>query len=95
LPFIEAYVEMLDEAIGATSPGRQLSRAQRAWLKFCLMGVLLTNTVCWKAFERAGLGAYRLGALSWMFRHSKVAWDGLLHRIPVSSAGPEAGRVAA
>lgn len=42
------------------------------------MGVLLTNTVCWKAFERAGLGGYRLGALSWMFRHSKVAWDGLL-----------------
>lgn len=69
---------MLDEAIGTTSPGRKLSRAQRAWLKFCLMGVLLTNTVCWKAFERAGLGAYRLGALSWMFRHSKVAWDGLL-----------------
>jgi len=42
------------------------------------MGVLLTNTVCWKAFERAGLGGYRLGALSWMFRHSKLAWDGLL-----------------
>jgi len=60
------------------SPGRQLSLAQRAWLKFCLMGVLLTNTVSWKAFERAGLGGYRLGALSWMFRHSKVAWDGLL-----------------
>jgi hypothetical protein len=42
------------------------------------MGLLLTNTVCWKAFERAGLGGYRLGALSWMFRHSKLAWDGLL-----------------
>lgn len=42
------------------------------------MGVLLTNTVCWKAFERAGLGGYRLGALSWMFLHSKLAWDGLL-----------------
>jgi len=42
------------------------------------MGMLLTNTVCWKAFARAGLGGYRLGALSWMFRRSKVAWDGLL-----------------
>jgi hypothetical protein len=42
------------------------------------MGVLLTNTVYWKAFERAGLGGYRLGALSWMFRRSKLAWDGLL-----------------
>lgn len=62
----------------AGTSGRKLSGAQRAWLKFCLMGVLLTNTVCWKAFERAGLGGYRAGALSWMFRHSKVAWDGLL-----------------
>jgi hypothetical protein len=68
----------LDQAVRAGTPGRKLTGAQRAWLKFCLMGVLLTNTVCWKAFERAGLGGYRVGALSWMFRHSKVAWDGLL-----------------
>jgi hypothetical protein len=78
LSFIEVYVEALDEAVRTHAPGRKLSRAQRTWLKFCLMGVLLTNTVCWKAFERAGLGEYRLGALSWMFRHSKMAWDLLL-----------------
>lgn len=78
MPFIDVYVEALDQTVRTGAPGRKLSRAQRAWLKFCLMGVLLTNTVCWKAFERAGLGGYRLGALSWMFRHSKVAWDGLL-----------------
>lgn len=78
LPFIKAYVEALNGAVMANAPGRKLSHAQRVWLKFCLMGVLLTNTVCWKALERAGLGGYRLGALSWMFRHSKVAWDGLL-----------------
>jgi hypothetical protein len=71
-------VEALDEAVRAHSPGRKLNRAQRAWLKFCLTGVLLTNTVCWAAFGRAGLGEYRLGALSWMFRRSKVPWDGLL-----------------
>ena len=71
-------MEALDEAIRTQSPGRKLSRAQRVWLKFCLTGVLLTNTVCWTAFERAGLGEYRLAALSWMFRRSKVLWDGLL-----------------
>jgi hypothetical protein len=54
-----------------------LSRSQQRWLKFCLTGVLLTNTVCWAAFERAGLGRYRIGALSWMFRHGKVAWEAL------------------
>ena len=42
------------------------------------MGILLTNTVCWAAFQCAGLGNYQLGALSWMFRHSKLSWDVLL-----------------
>jgi hypothetical protein len=41
------------------------------------MGILLTNTVCWSAFERAGLGGYRLSALSWMFRHTKIVWEWL------------------
>lgn len=48
---------------------------QRHWLSFCLMGVLLTNTVSWANFERCGLRAYRLSALSWMFRRSKILWD--------------------
>ena len=83
LPFIESYVEGLNESLGTHSPSRKLSRGQRAWLKFCLMGILLTNTVCWAAFERAGWGEYRLGALSWMFRRSKLAWD-LLWQASVS-----------
>jgi len=42
------------------------------------MGILLTNTVCWSAFQCAGLGNYQLAALSWMFRHSKLSWEALL-----------------
>jgi hypothetical protein len=57
---------------------RSLTKTQQTWLKFCLMGILLTNTVCWAAFQCAGLGNYQLGALSWMFRHSKLSWDMLL-----------------
>ncbi|KOR30540.1 hypothetical protein TI04_05310 [Achromatium sp. WMS2] len=30
----------------------------------CLTGILLTNTVNWKAFERAGLGEYKAKAIS-------------------------------
>ncbi len=54
-----------------------MSFAQRSWLKFCLMGVLMTNSVCWACFERIGLGNYRLGALSWMFRKTKIPWEKL------------------
>jgi hypothetical protein len=77
LPVIDQFVEDLDAALRGQGGGRSLSRLQRAWLKFGLMGVLMTNTVCWKAFERAGLRGYRFSALSRMFRHSKIDWERL------------------
>jgi hypothetical protein len=58
------------------SPG--LSAIQRGWLSFCLRAIRLTNTICWARFERAGLGRYSQGALSWMFRHAKLPWEKLV-----------------
>jgi hypothetical protein len=42
------------------------------------MGIILTNTICWEKFERAGLGNYKRGALSWMFLQAKLPWDWIL-----------------
>src|SRR5882724_2181062 len=78
LPFIRAFVEAMDEAIAAHSPGQRLAALQRAWLSFCLTAILVTNSICWARFERASLGTYSLAALSWMFRHSKIPWEHLL-----------------
>ena len=64
LPFVDAFVEELAASLKQLNTGRGLSFAQRSWLKFCLMGVLMTNSVCWAGFERIGLGGYRLGAKS-------------------------------
>jgi hypothetical protein len=50
-------------------------------LSFCLRGILLSNAVCWAAFERVGLGSYKKAALSWLFRGSQLLWPWLL---PVS-----------
>ena len=77
MPFIDAFVEELATSLKKLNTGRGLSFAQRCWLKFCLMGVLMTNSVCWAGFERIGLGNYRLGALSWMFRKTKIPWEKL------------------
>lgn len=76
--FIEGYVDELAGVLEEHFPARKLTQTQRTWLKFCLMGILLTGTICWAAFERAGLGAYRMQALSWMFCCSKIAWNFLL-----------------
>lgn len=79
LPFIVAYIEELAKALKHYRPHRDLSDSQKTWLKYCLMGIMLTNTVCWAAFERVGLGGgYRPSALSWMFRHSGLPWHLLL-----------------
>ncbi len=79
LPFITEFVEELDQGIRKRAPNRKLSTIQRYWLSFCLMGILLCNSVCWAAFARAGLGGYSQAALSWMFRHSKLLWPLLLN----------------
>ncbi len=79
LPFVKEFINALDAALKAHRPlGPGLSLAQRSWLGFCLMGILITNTVCWAKFERTSLGRYSLAALSWMFRRTKIPRELLL-----------------
>jgi hypothetical protein len=77
-PFVNAFIDAVDEAIRAHSPSHGMSAIQRTWLAFCVTAVLVTNSICWARFTRASLGPYSLAALSWMFRHSKIPWDALL-----------------
>jgi len=73
--FIKTFVTDIDVTLAKLKPDAKLTDLQRIWLGFCLMGVLLTNSVCWAKFERASLGSYKIAALSWMFREAKIAWD--------------------
>ncbi|MFH2091791.1 MAG: transposase [Pseudomonadota bacterium] len=78
LPFIKEYVNQLNEAIKVYCPERQLSLTQQTWLSFCVMAIIVTNSVCWSRFQKAGIGRYGIGALSWMFRKSRIPWESLL-----------------
>ena len=77
-PFVTSFIEELNKSIEAGKPGQGLSKIQKGWLSFCIMGVIVTNSVCWARFERAGLGGYSMAALCWVFRHAKIPWDLLL-----------------
>jgi hypothetical protein len=46
LPFVDEYVEELNRVLEEVKPGQGLSSLQRKWLKFCLMGIIVTNSVC-------------------------------------------------
>lgn len=76
LPFIVDYVEKLSKGVEA-SQRCGLSGGQRAWLSFCLMCIIVTESVCWRRFVRAGLGRYSEALLSFYFR-CPLAWGVLL-----------------
>lgn len=78
LPFIHAYLDSLQKALLADNPSGQLSKRQRFWIGFCLMGILITNSVAWEKFERTSFRRYTKQALSKMCRWSKIPWNRLL-----------------
>ncbi len=78
LPFIEVYLKGLEESIQDHDKSATMSKTQKMWIGFCLMGLLVTNHICWAKFERASLGLYSKQALSWMFRKSKILWETVL-----------------
>lgn len=75
--FIKSYLEKVNQSLRELNGEAQLTRRQQAWLGFCLTGMLLVNGINWAKFERAGLGKYKIGALSWVFRHAQIAWNTL------------------
>jgi len=78
VPFITEFVNALDEVISQQKSDKRLSNTQKYWLAFCLMGILITKSVCWAKFERASFGRYSTAALSWIFYHSPIPWSRLL-----------------
>jgi hypothetical protein len=76
--FIKSYLEEANQSIRELNEKAQLTRHQKARLDFCLTGMLLVNGINWAKFERVGLEKYKIGGLSWLFRHVQIAWNTLL-----------------
>jgi hypothetical protein len=72
-PFVVDYVEKLSARLDHHPSGRGLTWGQKAWLSFCLMGIIVTESVCWQKFVRAGLGRYSEALLSSYFR-GPMSW---------------------
>jgi hypothetical protein len=77
LDFIKLYLELLNQSL-VTLGTKPLSKSQKAWFGFCIMAVLFTNSICWKAWERLSFGKYSDAALSKMFRAANIPWNSLL-----------------
>lgn len=77
LTLCTTFINQINEAL-LKNGGKKLSLSQKAWLAVCLTGVILTNSVCWKRFERAGFGRFSANTISKMFRRAKINWNTLL-----------------
>ena len=53
LPFVSGFVDELDVCLRHIDSNAGLSRLQKSWLSFCLLAIVVTNSVCWKRFERS------------------------------------------
>lgn len=78
LSFVRAYVDEVDRVLRCIDPAAGLTSIRKQWLGFCLVAIIVTNSVCWKRFERASLGRRSHAALSWMFRQHQRFWAFLL-----------------
>lgn len=78
LPFIRDYIAAINKAIKEKAAENQLTRLQCYWLSFVILGLLVTNSLCWARYERFSVGRFTLEQISWMFRKAKIIWELLL-----------------
>tara|TARA_X000001036_G_scaffold435332_1_gene476378 strand:- start:82 stop:1530 length:1449 start_codon:yes stop_codon:yes gene_type:complete len=78
LPVCKQYISRLNETLESAKLPK-LNCAQSLFLSICISGIIITNSVCWKRFERSSFGQFCSENLSKMFRRSNIGWELLLY----------------
>ena len=78
IPFVSSFVDALNHSLEQCQSSAQLTRCQRVWLVAVLMGIVVTQSLNWAAFERRSLNQHKQGHLRWMFSYAKISWTLLL-----------------
>ena len=76
--FIKEFVGNINNILGEYKESCRLSSTQKFWISFCIMAIIMTDTVCRAESGRAGLGRYASAALSRMLRRSGISWEYML-----------------
>ena len=78
LPIITEYIDALSGSLKSIKPSAQLTHAQKAKLAVIIIGIIVTETLNWAAFERRSLGKIKPSTLRWFCYSAKVRWHLLL-----------------
>lgn len=78
LPVVTAFLEALSDSLKTIDSSTQLSRSQKLALAILIMGVVVTKSINWAAFERRSLGKFKSTRLCWIFYQAQIVWDKML-----------------
>lgn len=79
IPAVQNFVDELNHCILELSGDKGLTKAQRCWVVFVLMGIVVTGKLCWLAYERSDcFGRFGEAGLRWIFKKSQMPWHLLL-----------------
>jgi hypothetical protein len=77
LPFVNDYVNNLNEILSLYPINAAMTYGHQKWLAFCLTCIIVTSSICWRKFNRISLGSFSEALLSWYFRRP-MTWELLL-----------------
>lgn len=79
IPQVQTFVDELNRCVMELSDDKGLTKAQRCWTVFVLMGIVVTGKLCWLAYERSDcFGRFGEAGLRWIFKKSQMPWHLLL-----------------
>lgn len=78
LAVVTDFLDALSLSLKSIVPSAQLTRTQKMALTTLIMGVVVTQTLSWAAFERRSLGQFKSTRLCWIFYSAKIAWHHML-----------------
>lgn len=79
IPQVQTFVDNLNQCVIELSGDKGLTKAQRCWMVFVLMGIVVTGKLCWLAYERSDcFGRFGEAGLRWIFKKSQMPWHLLL-----------------
>lgn len=75
---VETFVDQINLSLGQLKPNGALTRTQTIWLSMVLVGIIMTERLCWALFERRGFKTVGEEGFRWMFYRAKIQWHILL-----------------
>ena len=75
---VRDFVAKINHSLDQLEPGSKLSKSQAAWLCTVIVGIIVTERLCWALFDRRGFNTVSEDAFRWMFASAVISWHRLL-----------------